>query len=569
MYKRREQMYRKKSVISGLVILMSLTIGFQSQTTFSIASVKSNAVKQKVANTAQKSSEVKKENQNTKDSSVITRAEFSKILDDIFVYQVKAEKKFSDVKNNDWYKDIALKVDAAGILKRDAKGNFNGNKPITRQEAALILYRAFYHTEDSSKKTVKIADSKAIGGVYKTAVEFMVLHGYMATRSENKFAPKEFISSDEVTTILHSMTGEIKSSAGTYTDDITGNLIINVPGVKLENMTIEGDLYIAQGVGEGDVTLDGVTVNGRVIVLGGGVNSIKLQDTIVKKELVSVKGNRKVRIEANGSTSIAVTSIVAGTTLKNSTSNSKAFGEITVKKVPQKHSVHFEGNFGNVKVEAPKADITLTKGILQKLELSETAKGSVIALKEGTTIEALVVRSSSTITGKGAIISASIEAQGVNISQEPGIVKIGDNITVIIGGISRNNSNIGGTNDGTVNNGEGSGEGGNSGGGNPGGENPGGGNTGVENPGGNDNGETTPTTENHTVKIIEFEYVRYLVIQFVEGSLKDYTVTVDGEAVLFTPVTTDKSIVKYELVDRKEHVVKIIKDAKIKEYSVK
>ncbi|BCJ95888.1 hypothetical protein acsn021_34570 [Anaerocolumna cellulosilytica] len=560
-------MYSKKGVITGaLVILMSLVLGFQAQSSFRVAAAKSNTVEPKVKKAAQEHTEVKNSSQKV-ESSVITRAEFSKMLDEIFVYQIKADMMFSDVKNSDWYRESALKVDAAGILKRDAKGNFNGNKPVTRQEAALILYRAFYHAEDNSQKTIRIADSKAIGGVYKTAAEYMVKNGYMITGSGNTFSPKGLISSDELTTILHSMTGEIISEAGFYTDDITGNLFINAPGVNLEDMTIKGNLYIAQGVGEGDVTLDRVTVNGRVFVLGGGENSIKLQDTIVRKGLVSAKGNGKVRIEANGSTSIAATNVAAGTTLYNATKRNKAFGEVTVKMVPQEHSVRFVGNFGNVKVESAKANVTLTKGMIQRLELSESAKGSVIELEEDTTVDVLVIRSNSTITGKGVIMSASIEAHGVNLSKEPGTILIGDNITVIIAGISRNKSSIGETADSTVSSGE-SFSGGNSGGVNPGGDNSGGEAPGGDTPGGNGNGET-PIPNNHTVKVIEFEYVRYLVIQFAEGSLKDYAVTVDGEAVLFTPVTTEKSIVKYELSDRNEHKVKIVKGTKIQEYSVK
>lgn len=577
-------MYSKKRITSGiLIVLVSLAVGIQSQASFSIASTKSNEAVENVTKSIHKSAQVKKTSKNL-DETAITRAEISTMLTNIFVYQLKSEKKFADVKASDWYSEAALKVDMAGILKRDTKGNFNGDKPVTRQEAALILYRAFYLTELGSKKTVKIADSKEVSKVYKTAVECMVFNGYMSTRSENKFAPREYISKDEITTILNNMTGEIKSSAGTYTKNITGNLVINEPGVKLKDMTIQGDLYIAPGVGEGNISLEGVTVKGRVVVLGGGENSIELNNTIVTQELITAKSTGKVRIAATGTTSIAKTRIDAGTTLHNAAFNSKAFGEVTIKQAPLGHNISFSGNFDNVKVEAAKAAITLTKGTLQNVEITKAAKGATVTLEESTTLVTLVVRGEATITGKGAIGTANIEVKGVIISQEPAKVIMGDNITAVIAGIVRSGNqenrdyysgvsnnegstdggNTGGDNTGGDNTGEG-----NTGGSNTGGDNTGGENSGEENPGGIDNGGTNPVSDSHTVKIIEFEYVRYLVIHFANGSLKDYSVTVDGQNVEFTPVTTDMSIVKYEVKDRKEHKVLITQGTKMQEYSIK
>ena len=51
-------------------------------------------------------------------------------------------------------------------------------------------------------------------------------------------------------------------------------MIVNTGDVVLQDMTIQGDLILAEGIGDAVVTLDNVKVSGRVIIRGGA-------DTIV------------------------------------------------------------------------------------------------------------------------------------------------------------------------------------------------------------------------------------------------------------------------------------------------
>ena len=48
-----------------------------------------------------------------------------------------------------------------------------------------------------------------------------------------------------------------------------GSVMIRVPGVHLENVTVNGDVVIADGVADGDFDLASVNVNGRVLARGG------------------------------------------------------------------------------------------------------------------------------------------------------------------------------------------------------------------------------------------------------------------------------------------------------------
>lgn len=63
-------------------------------------------------------------------------------------------------------------------------------------------------------------------------------------------------------------------------------MTINSGGVTLKNAVIKGDLILAAGIGEGEVLLDHVTVEGRTIVNGGGENSIVIQDSTMNQVMV-------------------------------------------------------------------------------------------------------------------------------------------------------------------------------------------------------------------------------------------------------------------------------------------
>jgi len=50
--------------------------------------------------------------------------------------------------------------------------------------------------------------------------------------------------------------------------------MVSTEDVKLQNLIIDGNLYLTAGIGEGDVELSGVTVKGDTIINGGGKESI-------------------------------------------------------------------------------------------------------------------------------------------------------------------------------------------------------------------------------------------------------------------------------------------------------
>ena len=84
--------------------------------------------------------------------------------------------------------------------------------------------------------------------------------------------------------------GDIVDKAGEYQKDSEKSVIVNAAGAVLKDMAVKGNLIIAEGVGSGDVTLDGVTVEGSLVLRGGGEHSVVIKG---KSKLGTVLVNRR------------------------------------------------------------------------------------------------------------------------------------------------------------------------------------------------------------------------------------------------------------------------------------
>jgi hypothetical protein len=98
------------------------------------------------------------------------------------------------------------------------------------------------------------------------------------------------------------------SIAGTFgpvtgSQTVNSNSVISVSGVIVQNVVFKGDLLIAESVGEGDVTLKNVTVEGTTNIQGGGKNSIKIENSKLNKVDINKK-NGELRVALSGTTTI-------------------------------------------------------------------------------------------------------------------------------------------------------------------------------------------------------------------------------------------------------------------------
>ncbi|MDD4402056.1 MAG: S-layer homology domain-containing protein [Desulfitobacteriaceae bacterium] len=213
-----------------------------------------------------------------KPDEAITRAEFITFVNRVFAYTEKSQDTFKDVNDTAWYADEIAKAVRAGLLKGDGTGNVNPDVPITRQEAAVILVRAFHLNPINPAAADKFIDSGEIASWARESVSTLVENDYISGRPGNVFAPADNITRAESVTMINNIMGELRNRAGIYTGSVEGNLVVNTAGVELKEMVIAGNLYLTEGIGDGNVVLDSVIVKGTTFIAGGRKNNIIIKN---------------------------------------------------------------------------------------------------------------------------------------------------------------------------------------------------------------------------------------------------------------------------------------------------
>lgn len=190
----------------------------------------------------------------------ITRGAMAGIIDRVMHYQTQSPAgTFSDTAGTTWETAI-LKLNAAGVMLGDQGKALLWND-ITRQEAVVMLARAFGIPESAS--ALSYGDADSVGLFARGYVAAMGERGYLTDTAGHLFRPREAITRAEFLNIVNNMVSVLYHSAGTYSETVIGDVLVNCAGVTLQNITISGDLIIAPGA-TGAVTLDNVTVGGSV-----------------------------------------------------------------------------------------------------------------------------------------------------------------------------------------------------------------------------------------------------------------------------------------------------------------
>lgn len=239
-----------------------------------------------------------------------TRGEMAVILDRLMDYQTAAKNSFSDL-GEAFYTDAVLKANAVGVML-GSNGTVRPTDPITRQEAAVLLCRAL--GLEGGGSVAQFSDRGQIASWAADAVGAMAAKKLLQG-ANGMFRPTDAITRAETVAILDRALGKLVSEGESASGRVDGNVVVRGAGAKLSDMTINGALIIAEGVGVGEVHLDGVTITGRTIVRGGGVNSIYMNNVRANGGVVVNKLDGRVRIVTSGSTTVSVTLLQSGAIL--------------------------------------------------------------------------------------------------------------------------------------------------------------------------------------------------------------------------------------------------------------
>ena len=360
----------------------------------------------------------------------VTRAEFVKMLSMTFGYTETSAVSFTDVAATDWYYEAVVKAATVGVIT-GFEGKFRPNDLISREEAAVVLSRA-YKMEASATTVSGYSDFAKVASWANEAVVALVEKGYMNGRTASTLVPQGNLTRAEAVTLLNNISGQVITTAGTVADaTYAGNVLINAADVELSNVTIAGNLYIGQGVGEGDVTLNNVKVTGELVALGGGENSIKLTNTSVGKIIVA-KVNGKLRILAAGTTTVGSVDMKSGGKLEEDGLTGTGFGAVTIMEILPGQELLLDGDFDEVVVEAPGAKIDVVDGSVGKMTVAPTATETKVNVSEKATVKEVKLQTAVAVTGSGKVEKAVVEADGASFEKAPTVVqgKVGSTVTV-------------------------------------------------------------------------------------------------------------------------------------------
>ena len=424
----------------------------------------------------------------------LSRAQMATIINRAFATEKAASLAgYSDVPADAWYANDMAKAVQMGTFVGAGGGLLRPDSAITRQEAFSVLARAFALPDGDAAVLDSYSDGDTVSDWAKGTVSAMVAAGYVNGDDAGRLNPTKTITRAEFAAVMDNLVSAYVDADDTSEDgSVDGGVIVRESGVRLEGLTINGDLIIAD---EADaVSLDGVTVNGRIVVRGAA-DRLSISESTASGIVVTNPNGASV-IDADAASSLGTLTAAADLTLQGG-----RFDEVVVSEDDAELVVENGASVDAITIDADGVSVS-GDGKVAKV----SANGSDIA-----------------VTVKGAEVTAAESAE--NVTAGGASVTPGETVTV---GST--------TTDGTKP-------------GNGSSVTPGGGTTTPDDP---DSGETESASlvETEGTRLVDLGWSQYVAITFADGhSLDDCTLSVDGQDIsdAVTPVSDDGSIVKWEI----------------------
>lgn len=346
-------------------------------------------------------------------NNMITRAEFVVLVNNAMGYTKSGYAYFSDVPSHYWGKNAIQTGVAAGYISGDGNGIFRPNDPVTRQEAAAMISRILDLKQNESR-AYRYTDSYAISNWAKGVVGAVSEAGIMAGYPDGSFGPNRVLTRAEAVLALDK-TVNYKPGDKEEDKEETKKEDMLLTQSKLEDTTITGDLTISDRLGTKTITLEDVTVKGKLIVDGGG--EIILKDCDIKEMVMDQKDTT---VKASGKTTVEKTTFkkigkLTGGDYTDVIADKELSGSITI-----------DAKVRNLTLDA-ETDLKLgSDARIKNMEITKNADKATIDFSKGK-VEDMTVKDKVTIKGSGDIDTMTVYVSGVTSSIRPDTVKTKDN----------------------------------------------------------------------------------------------------------------------------------------------
>lgn len=346
-------------------------------------------------------------------NNMITRAEFVVLVNNAMGYTKSGYAYFSDVPSHYWGKNAIQTGVAAGYISGDGNGIFRPNDPVTRQEAAAMISRILDLKQNESR-AYRYTDSYAISNWAKGVVGAVSEAGIMAGYPDGSFGPNKVLTRAEAVLALDK-TVNYKPGDKEEDKEETKKEDMLLTQSKLEDTTITGDLTISDRLGTKTITLEDVTVKGKLIVDGG--SEVILKDCDIKEMVMDQKDTT---VKASGKTTVEKTTFkkigkLTGGDYTDVIVDKELSGYITI-----------DAKVRNLTLDA-ETDLKLgSDARIKNMEITKNADKATIDFSKGK-VEDMTVKDKVTIKGSGDIDTMTVYVSGVTSSIRPDTVKTKDN----------------------------------------------------------------------------------------------------------------------------------------------
>ena len=233
----------------------------------------------------------------------VTIAETVKIINKAFQIEGAGDVyaiPYTDVKPHEWYSnDIALAVEN-GYLQPVATGmQLRPNSPATREQIGAMFSQIMGLPLDSVDSVSGYKDYSKITGGYQYYFAAAVSEGLFVGYPDNTVRPKATVTRAIMAAVSNRA---MSSSSNSELHPIfvgPGDLLVENAGEVISNRIVD-NLWIAPSVGEGEVTLENVTVRGKLVIKGGGPKSVIIsgESDVALVYMEKESGDLRLRVES-------------------------------------------------------------------------------------------------------------------------------------------------------------------------------------------------------------------------------------------------------------------------------
>ncbi len=355
----------------------------------------------------------------------ISRGAFVRLVNRALGEVSKASPVFIDVGEDHIYFNDVGHAYVHGYVSGYADGSFKPEGTLSRQEAAVIISKAIKLENTTLDLTKAFADTTQVPEWSRTYISNMILNGYYGGYPDKTIRAESLLTYGEALGLVDKVMGWICNSDIVYPSvhTVEGNVTVIKPNVKLENLKINGSLIIGGQIGDGDVRLSNVDIVGDLLVFGGGVESIHLENTSVSNLIVDRK-EAPVRIYAKSGSYIGNTIVETSSILEE---EAEAIGFTKIEVIPSSSDFNLalKGAFTSVEVSEPEVrknewpeGISAENGSVPPFE-SQTAEAgnsnmNIVISSQGR-IEKFISEGNVDITGDGQIETMQVKGKDVSV----------------------------------------------------------------------------------------------------------------------------------------------------------